>query len=412
MIAFTHYGAKEDISGVTSWLRGLLADLRGQGEEVALNLHHFGKNPQEGNLYHEALALGVAVSGLPSPGTTEAAVIDTLEYLNREKPAVFLPQVLPACHYAARIAREQGLPWVFTIHSDDPEYWALADHSAPDAAQGICVAVSETIGREARARYPQADVRVIPYGVRIPEQAARWTTDRFRVVYSGRLVEEQKRISKVLDVMIAACRQTPRIEAVLLGDGAAREELEARVRTAGLAGRIRFAGRLTGEEVGRELMEAQAILLMSDFEGLPVALLEAMACGVVPVVRNIRSGIPEVVRHQVTGLLTDEDPTNAARVLANLANDREGWERMSSCGRSLVSASYGDNVCYSKWRAVIAELADRGTATYPIRVRGRLRLPRFDKRLARLDHRKAGTLTRILRKIARAFRGGGHARAK
>ncbi|MEO8614564.1 MAG: glycosyltransferase family 4 protein [Luteolibacter sp.] len=409
MISFTHYGAREDISGVTSWLQGLLHGLRGRNEPVSLHLHHFGDDPTEGNLYQAARIDGVIVSGTHLPATSRLGVIDTLRFLNREKPDVFLPQALPAPHFAAKLAGHQGLPWIFTLHSDDPEYWALAEGSAPARHEGVWVAVSERIALEARERFPHADVRIIPYGVEIPEQMSEWNEDRFRVVYSGRMVEDQKRISKVLDVFLAACGQSPLMDFVFLGDGAERTKLEERVRREGMAGRIRFAGRLDAEGVRRELLEAQALLLMSDFEGLPIAVLEAMACGVVPVARNIRSGIPEVVYHGQTGILVEDDVVAAADALTTLAGDKSGWLRMSAASRSLITRQFSHKVCLEKWQALIGEMSQRATVQYPLPLPLFPQLPRFDKRLGMFDQRTPAWLRRIdrkLRKIRAKFHPG------
>lgn len=62
----------------------------------------------------------------PRPNYTEDAVADTLDFLQENRAAVFAPQFMEAFYYAADIASEQGLPWIFTIHSDDPVYWVVA----------------------------------------------------------------------------------------------------------------------------------------------------------------------------------------------------------------------------------------------------------------------------------------------
>lgn len=401
-VAFSYYGAQDEISGVTSWLQGLLQGLRSRGDEMSLHLHHSGGDPALGNLYRHAKDFGVNVSGVPLPRTTREGVIDTLEFLNRSKPLVFLPLSLPAPHFAARIAQDLGLPWIFTIHSDDPEYWALAESCAPQREHGVVVAVSEVIGAEARKRFPQADVRVIPYGVTVPTGRAIWNDEVFRVVYSGRLVEEQKCILKVLEVFLAACRQAPRIEAVFLGDGPERGKLEERVRREGMERRIRFAGRLASAGVWKELLEAQAFILMSDFEGLPVSMLEAMASGLVPVVRNIRSGIPEVVTHLETGLLVGNDVPVAAKALTELAADKAGWTSMATASRTLVAERYSEEKCLDIWRDLIHELAKKATVRYPLPVPWFPSLPAYDKRLWKFDQRSPVWLRKIKRKLKKA----------
>jgi colanic acid/amylovoran biosynthesis glycosyltransferase len=404
MIAFAHYGAEKDISGVTTWLGLLVAEVKKSGFPIALHLEHFGDDGSNGSLFSTAVELGISTSWVQRSGDTFQDVKGVLEFINRVRPAVFLPQCLPSCHFAARLAQRHGLPWVFTMHSDDPAYWALAETSGPDARHGIWVCVSEAIADEARKRYPKADIRVIPYGVKIPEEKTVWNPDRFRIVYSGRLVEEQKRVSKVIEVLIHACQGSPRVEAVVMGDGPGRDSMESRVRSAGLDGRIRFTGRLVATEVGHELKHAHSIVLMSDFEGLPVSLLEAMACGVVPVVRSIRSGIPEIVRPNETGILVGEDPIQAAADLLFLSDSPGAWEAMSAAARALVSDHYSEAVCHVKWHGVLNELIARTTVKYPIPLPRKAKLPPFDVRLKNLDFRKPNIIIKMSRGL-RSFGG-------
>jgi glycosyltransferase involved in cell wall biosynthesis len=394
MIAFAHYSSEQDISGVTTWLVDFLRFLRGKGEEVCVNLHHFGTEVERASVLVPLRAAGVEVSIRRKPHWSGEAVRDDLEFLNRHRPAVFLPQCLPAHFFAARLAARAGVRCALVLHSDDPEYWALLDSSVPERWDGVVVGVSEAIAAESRRRKPGADVRVIPCGVPIPSMAARWSPERFRVVYSGRMVERQKSVALVLDTLIGFCRNCAVGEAVLIGDGPELAVLKARVAEAGLDSRIRFTGRLAPAEVGPELAAGQAILLMSEFEGLPVAMLEGMACGLVPVARQMRSGIPEIVRDGETGLLLSDDPSAAAESLIRLAADSERWERLSAGARGLVRTSYLQEACFERWWSVIRELQGAARPVYPLAMPSRGDLPPPDERLGSVDLREPTLLKR------------------
>jgi glycosyltransferase involved in cell wall biosynthesis len=400
MIAFSHYGTPTDISGVTSWLQGVLRFLHDKGDNVSLCIHHFGQNPSEGTLYKDFVDSGIAINAVSIPATTREGVRHIMRFLNQTKPSIFLPQCLPSSHFAANIASKSGLPWIFTIHSDDPVYWALGDAVGPSKGKGVWVAVSQNIAEEAQNAYPHADIRCIPYGVEIPQEKARWSDERFRIVYSGRILEEQKRISKVLDVFIAACQQSDKIEAVFIGDGPERKTIESRIQDEGMNSRIRITGRLEALEVRRELLAAQAFVLMSDYEGLPVSLLEAMACGVVPVVRDIRSGIPEVVQQGSTGLVVSDDTDIAARALLNLASSKKEWHEMSNSARFLINSKYNQANCLASWCSLIHEVMLKSTVRYPIKIPFLPHLPPLDDRLSAIDWRRLPLHTRVKNKIS------------
>jgi len=399
-VAFSHYGACGDISGVTTWLRRLLLGVKDVAADQSLRLHHFGSDVQQASLLNELAGWPGEVSGIPFPETTGEGVRDILEFLNHVRPHVFLPQALPAPHFAAQLAEAQDLPWVFTIHSDDPEYWALADACGPQKGKGVWVAVSKAIAEEAFRIRPDADIRTIPYGVEIPDSTATWSDSVFRVVFCGRLVETQKRVSRVLDVLLAACREEVRIEAIFLGDGSERAKLKSRVADLGLGGRVRFLGQKPPDEVAEILTESHAIILMSDFEGLPVSLLEGMSCGVVPVVRKMRSGVSELVEADVTGLLLDDDPEVAAQAIVSLASDRPRWKALSSGARELIRTKFSLQSNIEGWASLIDELAGASKPSYPILTPATLVLPDFDQRLARLDRRrKSSQAQRLFRKF-------------
>ena len=59
MIAFAHYSSEQDISGVTTWLVDFLGFLRGKGEEVCVNLHHFGTEVERASVLVPLRAAGV-----------------------------------------------------------------------------------------------------------------------------------------------------------------------------------------------------------------------------------------------------------------------------------------------------------------------------------------------------------------
>ena len=283
-------------------------------------------------------------------------VQETLAFLNDWQPTVFLPQCKPAHFAAAAQAGSRGLPWALTLHSDDPDYWATVGAFGGPSHGCSLVCVSRHIRDELTPRTIGGTASVIPCGVSIPARATSFRKDPFHVVFSGRIWEHQKRASLVIQTLIRACRSSDSLRATLIGDGYSRAACEQQVAEAGLSGAISFTGPLPPGQVQARLLEAQAILLMSDFEGLPIALLEAMAAGVVPVVRRIPSGIPELVDHERTGLLVSEDPAEAARALLRLADDPDLWRRCSTAARDLVAQHYSAEGSYRQWLQLLEGL--------------------------------------------------------
>ena len=365
-IAFAHYSTEDDIGGDSSWLIRLAADLRNQGWPVAVLLPHSGDHPERSTIASALRAADVEVDLQPQPSSANGAVLQTLDFLNTWQPTFFLPQCLPVHFIAAAIAGRQGLPWALTVHSDDPQYWSILRVIRPGQAGGSTVCVSYYLAGEVKLRGFDSDPLVIPCGVPLQSQQVHHDPDHFHVVYSGRVVEVQKRISLVVKSLILACQASPHIRATIIGAGAALQDCQQQVHDAGLDEAIHFTGRLSPPNVQELLGDAQAFLLMSDFEGLPVALMEAMAFGVVPVARSIASGIPELVHHEQTGLLVSDDPTEAAAAILRLAQNSQLWRHCSSGSRDLVRRAYGQPQTLQQWNNLINDLQATSTPQYPI----------------------------------------------
>lgn len=136
-----------------------------------------------------------------------------------------------------------------------------------------------------------------------------------------------------------------RITLDLIGDGVLRADLERLSEQLGLGDRIRFRGARSEAEVREALDGADLFVLPSvvaddgQMEGLPVALMEALACGV-PTVSTALSGIPEIVVNGVTGLLAV--PGDAASLNATLAEmvERADSTDFADAGRALVTREF------------------------------------------------------------------------
>ena len=127
----------------------------------------------------------------------------------------------------------------------------------------------------------------------------------------GRLAPE-----KGLDVLIEALRSAPGVQVRIVGDGPERARLERAVSEGGLSGRVTFTG--FQSDVAPHLAAAHALVMPSRREGLPMALIEAVASGR-PVVASRVGGIPELVADGTNGrLVAPDDATALAFALQDL----------------------------------------------------------------------------------------------
>jgi glycosyltransferase involved in cell wall biosynthesis len=402
-IAIGYFGADDDISGVTTWLVALIKDFLAKGWEVHCIVQHFGKHRNQGALFKALHGENIQFHWLKGKSYADDSARKTLRYLEHIQPDLFFPQILVGFHHAALHGLKRGLPFLFTMHSDDPLYWGLLDELSRQGFSGPVICVSEHLLQKASLLYPDIRFVCIPYGVDTTQGRASYCNTPFRIVYSGRLVVEQKRILTVVSTMIGLCRKYPVIECSLLGEGNCRNRIVKMIAEAGLESRIHLKGRLGRDEVSRELNASQALLLLSDYEGLPLAVLEAMAVGVVPIARQIESGIPEIVREGETGYLVDDDSEDVFKAVGEMIANPDAWQSRSKASRELVLSSYSRNLSHLKWEALVEEMAlNQGSSALDLKVR-EITLEPVNKLLNQYDYRTPPIIKRVYRRIRQLF---------
>ena len=144
------------------------------------------------------------------------------------------------------------------------------------------------------------------------------------------------------------------LRCLLVGDGPDRSMLEEHVARLGLAERISFLGQRIRTEIVDLMHEADILVVPSiptssgRREGLPVVLMEGMAAGL-PVIASAISGIPELVEHEITGLLVPPKDSDAlARAIDRLLDDPELRRRLIAGGRRRVREEYDLDVISAK----------------------------------------------------------------
>ena len=172
--------------------------------------------------------------------------------------------------------------------------------------------------------------------------------DPFTILSVARLVEK-----KGTATLIEACRHLRDrgldFECWLVGKGAQRTKLEAMIKEWKLKDRVKLLGPHSQMEVLERYHQAHLFALPctegsdGNKDGLPVALVEAMACGL-PVVTTAMTGIPEIVHDGENGLLVpDSDPVALADAIERLMRDEGLYEQLRISSREAVVAQFDVN---------------------------------------------------------------------
>ncbi len=153
------------------------------------------------------------------------------------------------------------------------------------------------------------------------------TGGAFTLVTVGSLAQLYKAPDVLIDAVAVCVRKGLDLHLVLVGEGRYRAGLEARARALGLEERVRFRGQLPGSEAVREQLDrADVFVLPSRAEGLPRALVEAMARGLPCIGSNV-GGIPELLPAEE--LVPPGDVAALADRIREVVGDPERRVRMS-----------------------------------------------------------------------------------
>jgi glycosyltransferase involved in cell wall biosynthesis len=174
----------------------------------------------------------------------------------------------------------------------------------------------------------------------------------YDLVYIGRF-EREKGIVTLAHALTRLVERRPDVRVRLIGDGSLREEVERVLREGNATEQVEVTGWINHEEIPAHLAESRLLVLPSESEGVPKTVLEAMACGTVPVATPV-GGIPDIVADGETGiLLADNDPATTARVL-DCALGREDLDRMATHARAYVRDTHSYEATVKRFRTFLA----------------------------------------------------------
>jgi colanic acid/amylovoran biosynthesis glycosyltransferase len=164
-------------------------------------------------------------------------------------------------------------------------------------------------------------------------------TDIFEILQIGSLHWKKGQVY-LLQAIASLRNQGVPIHLRIIGEGNERSNLEREIENLNLENVVELLGARTQEEVANLLPSADCYVQSSVSEGIPVAIMEAMACELPVVATNI-TGIPELVMDGKTGLLTSShDPEALAKALAYIKKNPEHAALMGKHGRIWVQEQF------------------------------------------------------------------------
>lgn len=232
-----------------------------------------------------------------------------------------------------------SLPFLITLQegkSLDTQSWSVrwARALMIKSADRI-TAISNYLAHYAR-RYTKVPVNIIPNGVEI-HGIQNMSHNEPTILTVSRLVQKNN-IEGIIRAFAIVRRTIPSARLVIAGSGPLKEKLQSVSEQQHVS--VEFIGTVPHEKLSGIYAAADVFVRPSLSEGLGSVFLEAMASRV-PVVASPVGGIPDIVRHEETGLLCNpDDPDDIARSIIRLLTDKKLSDRIVSTAYEMVRSTY------------------------------------------------------------------------
>jgi glycosyltransferase involved in cell wall biosynthesis len=326
---------------------GALADACARLEVPFHHVPHLVRDPHP---YHDA----AAVRELRA---LARGVAPDIVQINSSKAGVLARLALPGL----------GVRTVFTAHG-----WAFSGrnglagtvYSASERAVApltdaiVCVSRHDLRLAREHGIAPRHGLHVIHNGIDAPAVGARRRPVGTRLVLgcTARLAPPKDLFTLLDGLVQPGCEDW---ELRVFGEGPDRDAIERRRDALGLRDRVTLLG--NREDVPSQLAVSDAFALITDWEGLPYSILEAMAAGL-PVLATNVGGIPDLVAPGATGeLVPPRDAAAAGRVLAAWAADPARLPSLGLAGRARARAFFSRERMIGRYDALFGSLLSRRT---------------------------------------------------
>ena len=380
------YDKPNYFGGPTTNVRRLLPALHQRGHEVHALIFFHEDSPTSRYLASK----GVHCHALPKPRYIETRIEWILKRLIDIDPDIFVPNVFVSGWYAARWAQSVGIPSIAAHRSDEAYYWGMVERfivgSSPWRISGLLCVNNHLKSRVEALGANKTKIRVIPSGVPIPAKVSSQSSP-LKVVYVGRLVQKQKRIHETLEALLKVTKLLPDVTITFIGDGVERDSLERKTQSKGLTQRIKFIGAIPSEKLAEELINHHVLVLLSDYEGTPGAVMDAMACGLVPVCMDIKGGVQDLIQQGITGFLVKDRSDDFLETIQRLSANSHLREKIALAAKQHIVDSYSVTVMTDKWESFFEEMLEDSSSHTSIKLPARYDLLPVHPSLSLQDRR-------------------------
>ena len=358
-ITICAFDAPNNLDGPTTWIKRLLPYFKKKNIETRIIF--LAANDKNLPAYNYFVNEGFACKLIYWELFNDEKILAILNDVKEFPPDTFITNYFAIPLEAGKWIKKAGIPTVMVLHNDNKYHYDLvkkyaANNDESDVSSVVCVSnLIQQISQQTAPQHPS--IKYIPIGAPVTEEVANLSADgELKVVYAGRIDEKQKRISDVTHAFCKAAKEVPGSTYTIYGDGPAVPAVLEILHTTGKDLPVRFAGKLQSTEVQAHLLQNQVFVLLSEFEGLPITLMEAMSCGLVAICTNMRSGISDLITNHIEGILIDDRKDEFVDAIKKLKEDRALWQQMSQAARQKIITAFSIETCSNQWISLFEDL--------------------------------------------------------
>jgi L-malate glycosyltransferase len=244
------------------------------------------------------------------------------------------------------------------INPDKPVGLIALQRASYTFAHGVVANSTAVAARLRHERVRAREISVIPNGIDVDAYTPRTRTGELRRIVTVANLRPEKAHEVLIDAFAALSTTHPQLELLVVGNGSRAGDLRARAAERGVASRVRFVGHR--EDVPAILSESDVFVLPSRSEAFPNSVMEAMAAGL-PVIATAVGGVPELVQHEVSGILIPPDDRAAlARSLRALIADPARAASLGRAARDTITSRFSFTRMVSSFEDLYLDLLHRG----------------------------------------------------
>ncbi|WP_421875641.1 glycosyltransferase family 4 protein [Marinoscillum sp.] len=392
-ILFSFYDRPGYTGGPAINARRLLPELSKMGVEVHALIKYF----DDSDVANHLIAMGIYVHKYTGNIYSEKEVVEIMKVVEKVQPDIYVCNInTPGCFTSPWLI-ESGIPTINTHRSDDDLNWGRAvffsdrnNHYHTSA----CVCVNKWLETEMknRLRGNSIKTRVIPSGVYPSRFKANFDMKARGVVYTGRFQDKQKNVLELLECMIELIKLGIVDYATLIGSGVLLYDLKLRVVEEGLDNVIKIMPRMDGDDYKKEMSRHHYFLFNSNYEGTPGAVMDAMSCGLIPIVRRY-NGVTELVEDSC-GFVFNEIHV-VPELIGGLIIDNKNEIELSNNAINKISQGFSIEISANRWLSLFDELLMTVQKKKQFKIPTKIVLPKLVPQLLE-HHVKPSLLKRLV----------------